>query len=163
MAYHYQLDELIIHLIRNNKISEQSDLKELLQSHGYEIPQATISRHLKKLNVIKISGAYKIMDSLTNTQNIVSIKISHFGMIIIKTLPGNANSVAYTLDNEFLIKENNSEKDAGLLGSIAGDDTILLIAKDKESINKTLNVIERLFPHTAKIIMDLDNPFKTDK
>ena len=56
------IENHILNIIQKEEVREQSDLQELLKSRGFDIPQATLSRRLKKLNIAKIGGIYKIID-----------------------------------------------------------------------------------------------------
>lgn len=124
-------------IIANNEIETQDDLVEELREAGYNITQATVSRDIKELHLVKVpmmDGRYKyslpadqrfnplqklkraLMDSF------VSIDRSE-NLIVIKTLPGNANSIGALIDNLDWTE---------IMGTICGDDTILLIVKNKE-------------------------------
>ncbi|WP_184663507.1 transcriptional regulator AhrC/ArgR [Texcoconibacillus texcoconensis] len=124
-------------IITNHEVETQDDLVELLQNMGYNVTQATVSRDIKELHLVKvpmIDGRYKyslpadqrfnplqklkraLMDSF------VSIDRAN-NLIIIKTLPGNANAIGALIDN--LDWED-------VLGTICGDDTILIICRSNE-------------------------------
>jgi transcriptional regulator of arginine metabolism len=131
--------EAVKKLIRTGKIESQEDLLKRLEKEGYEVTQATLSRDLKALKVVKVSdnaGGY-FYTFLENENPAVSAEMyirdfergflsidfsGSFG--VIKTLPGHASSVASAVDN-LQIPE--------ILGTIAGDDTILVIPHDKVS------------------------------
>ena len=120
-------------LIKSNRIESQEILLEQLHSEGFIITQATLSRDLKALKVGKISdggtGYYystptdeKLRDS---GKQLVSdllrgwVSIAFSGNIgVVKTLAGHADSAAIALENLEI---------TGLLGTVAGDDTIILI------------------------------------
>ncbi|GAE36622.1 transcriptional regulator AhrC/ArgR [Halalkalibacter akibai] len=124
-------------IIANNEIETQDDLVEQLRLSGYNVTQATVSRDIKELHLVKVpmlDGRYKyslpadqrfnplqklkrsLMDSF------VSIDLSE-NLIVMKTLPGNANSIGALIDN--LDWEE-------IMGTICGDDTILIICKKRE-------------------------------
>ncbi len=124
-------------IISNNDIDTQDELVECLKNAGYNVTQATVSRDIKELHLVKVpmmDGRYKyslpadqrfnplqklkrsLMDSF------VSIDRSE-NMIVMKTLPGNANAVGALIDN---LDWNE------IMGTICGDDTILIICKHKE-------------------------------
>ena len=56
------LDGHILNIIQNSQISEQSELQDLLQNRGFDIPQATLSRRLKKLKIAKVAGVYQVVE-----------------------------------------------------------------------------------------------------
>lgn len=126
-------------LITDNEIETQDELVEQLRSQGYAITQATISRDIKELHLVKVpttEGRYKYSlpaDQKFNPLNklkrfIVDAFISidtatHF--IVMKTLPGNAQAMGALIDNLGWDE---------IIGTICGDDTILIICKtDKEA------------------------------
>ncbi len=140
-------------LIRNNKISNQEELLKMLISNGFKYTQATLSRDLKFLRVGKIADDEKgqiyvlpgdyddepIKDS--EIKEAVSrgfLSIDYTGnMAVIKTLPGFASGIAYRIDGM---------KAFEILGTIAGDDTILIIARDGISRQDLHNVLTAAIP-----------------
>jgi transcriptional regulator of arginine metabolism len=124
-------------LISNREIETQDELVDLLKSAGYEVTQATVSRDIKELHLVKVplqDGRYKYslpadqrfnpMQKLHRalTDAFVSIDgASHF--LIMKTLPGNAHAIGSLIDH--LDWEE-------ILGTICGDDTCLIICRDTD-------------------------------
>ncbi|PRO66717.1 transcriptional regulator AhrC/ArgR [Alkalicoccus urumqiensis] len=125
-------------IIGNNDVETQDDLVEQLQNAGFNVTQATVSRDIKELHLVKvpmIDGRYKY--SLPSDQRFNPlqklkralvdsfISIDHTSnMIVIKTLPGNANAVGALIDN--LDWEE-------IMGTICGDDTILIICRSEHN------------------------------
>jgi transcriptional regulator of arginine metabolism len=122
-------------LIGARNISSQDALMKLLESEGFELTQATLSRDLKYLKVAKMPDdregyVYILPDKEQIVEEaefpgiglsgLISIDFAQ-GMAVLRTLPGHAGSIAYTIDNL-----NAYE----IAGTIAGDDTILLIPRD---------------------------------
>lgn len=123
-------------LIESERISSQEDLLHKLKEIGVEATQSTLSRDLKSLKVGKIPDEekgyiYVVPGNLQNDQKeekvaalltdaIVSIEFSG-NMAVIKTLPGYANSVTVLIDNENYFE---------ILGTIAGDDTIMMVLRE---------------------------------
>lgn len=120
-------------VIQSQQLQSQEQLLECLQAKGFSITQATLSRDLKLLKVVKAAdgkGGYFytfIEDEILNeseeilrqdfSRGFLSIDFSN-NLGIVKTLPGHAQSVARALD-QLKIPE--------ILGTIAGDDTILIV------------------------------------
>lgn len=138
-------------LIGNRNISSQEELMKLLAQQGFEMTQATLSRDLKYLKVAKMPDdregyVYILPDkeqSLeeaampgTGLSGLLSIDFAQ-GMAILRTLPGHAGSIAYIIDNL-----NAYE----IAGTIAGDDTILLIPRDGVSRTDLLNLLRLRVP-----------------
>lgn len=121
-------------LITEKEIETQDDLVDRLKSLGYNVTQATVSRDIKELHLVKVpstNGTYKYslpadqrfnpLDKLKRLIMDAFVKIdyaSHF--IVLKTLPGNAHAVGVLIDN--LDWEE-------IMGTICGDDTCLIICK----------------------------------
>jgi transcriptional regulator of arginine metabolism len=126
-------------IITNKEIETQDELVEELKKAGYNVTQATVSRDIKELQLIKVptnNGTYKYslptdekrfnpLKKLKRAlqESFVSIDYSE-NLIVMKTLPGNAHAVAALMDH---LDWNE------LLGTIAGDDTVLLICRGKEN------------------------------
>lgn len=124
-------------LISEEEIETQDDLAGRLKELGYNVTQATISRDIKELNLVKVlSTNGKYVYSLPADQRFnpheklkrlipdVFVKIdytSHF--IVLKTLPGNAQAVCVLIDNLDWPE---------IMGTIGGDDTCLLICRTEE-------------------------------
>jgi len=140
----------IKNIIASNKVSSQDELLALLEKKGLSYTQATLSRDLKFLKVNKISDnekgyIYELPDlhSASNVtaeayaaQGFISMQFAnHLG--IIKTLPGYANSIASLID-----KTNPFE----IAGTIAGDDTILIIPHDNVSEKDVVNALILIIP-----------------
>jgi transcriptional regulator of arginine metabolism len=148
MARDNIIDGHILNIIQNSEIHEQTDLQDFLKNRGFNIPQATLSRRLKKLKIAKVSGIYKVIDFNMPTLPIVlNIQASDFGIIILHTHPGNANSLAYFIDQKYVSFHAQDVKNSGILGTIAGDDTVLLVLKSKDHIKKVLEILKEEFPY----------------
>jgi transcriptional regulator of arginine metabolism len=141
----------IMRLIANNNIPSQDELMKLLLKKGYELTQATLSRDLKYLRVAKMpndnEGYVYILPDKEQAVDEVEVTGSSFGvlvsidfaqgMAILKTLPGHAGSIAYNIDHL-------NAYEVG--GTIAGDDTILLIPRDGVSKSDLINMLKMRLP-----------------
>ena len=138
-------------IIRETKISAQEDLLKKLKEKGMPCTQATLSRNLRQLGVCRIldgSGGYRYsMPDAGKANADLSVKfnilplireiIEAKGMFIIKTLPGSASSAALFIDNMGRYE---------IAGTIAGDDTILLIPRDGITSNQLHTCLEVILP-----------------
>lgn len=138
--------EKILELIEKETIETQEDLSERLQGLGFQVTQATVSRDIRELNLIKVpagSGRMKYASSVKQRQDYAEryIRVLKEGteaintasqLIVIKTVSGMAMAVAAALD-EMELPE--------LVGSIAGDDTIFCAVKSEEDADKVLKKI----------------------
>jgi transcriptional regulator of arginine metabolism len=153
MSYDIILDEHILSLVQEQEIPEQFDLQNKLKEKGYDIPQATLSRRLKKLNVAKVAGIYRIVGLTTpNLPVVLNIQVADTGLIVLHTHPANASSLASFIDNKYVCLASQSPNQSDILGTIAGDDTILIILKSKDSLPKVLQLIRNEFPYLSHLI-----------
>ncbi|AEJ62309.1 arginine repressor, ArgR [Spirochaeta thermophila DSM 6578] len=145
--------KLIRQIIRSSRVRSQEELLERLAAYGHRITQATLSRDLKLLKVGKVAegenGYYYILPGENETEgevgnNFVQDFIRGFrslefsgNLAVIRTLPGHANSVAFALDT-FQIPS--------LLGTVAGDDTIIAVLKEGTSREAFLETLSRYIP-----------------
>jgi transcriptional regulator of arginine metabolism len=143
----YTRQRFILDLIEKYEIETQEELADYLLDRGIEITQATISRDIKELRLVKVlasNGNYKYatMDSQHEGANERLIKIFKSSVlsvdraeniIVIRTLPGAAQVCASAVDN-FKIE--------GIAGTIAGDDTIFIAISDKELVDSALEIIQ---------------------
>ena len=131
-------------IIDKNKVETQEDLATALRAEGIEVTQATVSRDIKELilvNVPDANGQYhyaypKEHNMLltpgrlerTFQDSIIGIRVSQC-MVVIRTLPGTAQAVAYAVD--YMKWEE-------VLGTIAGDDTVFVALEDAEGVKAFL-------------------------
>lgn len=142
------LDGHILNIIQNHAIAEQIDLQKHLQAIGCQVPQATLSRRLKKLNIAKVAGVYRAVNLIQpHLPIILNIQVSEFGIIVLQTHPGQASSLAYFFDQNYVSYSQNDTKNSGILGTIAGDDTVILIIQSKAEIAKVKQTILEKFPY----------------
>lgn len=125
-------------LVASREIETQEELANLLRETGFAVTQATVSRDIKEMQLIKVpmdDGRYKyalpaVQPRVNATQklrrtladNFVSVDHAE-NLIVMKCLPGTANAVASLIDQLDW---------SGLMGTVSGDDTILIIARRKE-------------------------------
>ena len=128
--------EKILELIRDNDIETQEQLLQQLQENGFNTTQATISRDIKQLRIIKElgpNGTYRYVSSPKPVEHAFSAKLNMIfrqcvtsidyaqNLIVIKTMPGLANAAIDKLE----LPE--------MLGTLAGDDTCVVIMRDNAS------------------------------
>lgn len=138
--------EKIIELVKNNIIDTQEDLAKLLIDNGFVVTQATVSRDIRELNLSKITyekGKQKYIVLETKDDKLeekyarilrdgyISMDIA-MNILVIKTVPGMAMAVAAAVDS---MKWNE------MVGSIAGDDTIMCAIRTLEEVE---SIIEKI-------------------
>ncbi len=130
--------EKILELITNENISTQSELTDRLNDCGFNVTQATASRDLQEMRVIKVmlsDGSYKYAPSKDNDISIgdkLESILNHCltnadyasNIVVLKTMSGAAQAVGYALDS-FVWDE--------IVGTICGDDTIMIVVRNEKS------------------------------
>lgn len=142
--------EMVKMVISSQEIATQDELMVALQQSGVRCTQATLSRDLKEMRVVKVLGASgrkiymlpgtQVFRGVSDTHATVSA-LHHSGVLsikfsghlaIIKTLPGHAGHVAYDLDN--------AQLDI-VLGTVAGDDTVMVALDEEVERTYALNAL----------------------
>lgn len=142
------MDNLIINVIKECDITEQGHLQDYLQQKGHKIPQATLSRRLKKLNIAKVAGIYRMVGLNSPVLPLVlNIQISDHGLIVLQTHPGHASGLAAYLDQAYVTYNQEQPQNSGILGTIAGDDTVLLITQGMGSVVRVLELLYKDFAY----------------
>ena len=128
--------QLIRNLVETRNIETQEDLANALKESGIRVTQATVSRDIKELMLVKVSdmrGGYryafpKERNYLMSSEqlerlvrnSVISVR-SGGNLVVLHTLPGTAQGVAYAID---------SMKWVGVMGTVAGDDTIFVAVEN---------------------------------
>ncbi|MGN0035182.1 MAG: arginine repressor [Coriobacteriales bacterium] len=131
--------EAIRDLVRREKIRTQGELVEKLQERGFPCTQATVSRDIAEMNLRKLSeGVYVLAEDLHLQRMVADLVLDVVrsdNLVLVKASSGSAAAVAAALDAADLPE---------VLGSIAGDDTILVIGNDVESAERFEAAINKL-------------------
>jgi transcriptional regulator of arginine metabolism len=137
-------------IIENSVVETQEDLAESLRKQHIEVTQATVSRDIKELMLIKVPTgdgryryAYPMEKNMVFSKNrmarmfqdsVIGLNFSE-NIIVIKTLPGAANAVASTLDYA---------KWPEIIGTVAGDDNILVVIKPIGAVPEIIKKLEMM-------------------
>ena len=138
----------ILEIIKNKEIDTQEELVDELRLQGYTVTQATVSRDIKELGLIKVSASggkkYKYANVETTEQLVSSKYINLFkeavvdikeagNIVVIKTIVGSANSACAFVDKLGLDE---------VLGSIAGDDTAFLAIDNPKDADIVIDILK---------------------
>ncbi len=131
----------ILDLIRSQQIFTQQDLLKQLRSIGVEATQVTVSRDLHDLGIVKTRQGYQQL-AVGRTMNLAWI-VQEFllsaaaaqNLVVIRTTPGNAMTVAKALD---------AEAWQGVVGTVAGDDTVLAVSPDSSTARRVTDKLLKL-------------------
>jgi transcriptional regulator of arginine metabolism len=126
-------------------VASQEELADYLRDRGIEVTQATLSRDLAEMNVIRIRAGERLRYALSTDESEQSIKSlvwkemlsadSNETSVVIRTLPGRASGVAMFID---------SLRNPAVLATIAGDDTVLVIPASTRKIHATIRFVHQL-------------------
>lgn len=137
----------LIALIKKNLVHSQSQARTLLEKNGYPATQATISRDLEEIGVVKIRTKQGTQYTLTQEascygisqetafKNYIVSAVAAANIIVIKTPPGHASVVAAAFDRT---------QEQGILGTVAGDDTLFVCTKSSQVAKQ---IARTLVPH----------------
>lgn len=139
--------ELILNFIKENNVSTQEEIIIMLSKNGFNVTQATISRDIKELKLIKEhygknETRYAVSEKSDNDDNFKHIftrsalKVdTAMNIVVIKCYSGTANAACIALDNMNL---------SGIVGTVAGDDTIFAACKESETAEKVSGFIQSM-------------------
>lgn len=142
--------KIIREVLQTNDINSQDMLLKLLVDKGFELTQATLSRDIKELKIVKVPTAkgnyvYQFSESMQNLEE--EMPLSSFGFVniefsgqlaVIKTRPGYAMAIAGEIDRRAT---------RYILGTVAGDDTILLIPRENISREEVIASLSEFIPN----------------
>ena len=137
----------ILEVLKQHRVTNQEALKDLLRADGTDVTQATLSRDMRELRVVKVTGAdgvphYSSPDEWEITPTLASLLPTLFQsaegvghLLVVKTLKGGAQTVAAGID---------WEEWPEVLGTLAGDDTILVVLRDPSFTSAVQERIEEM-------------------
>ena len=140
----------ILEVLKCHRVTNQEGLKDLLRIDGTDVTQATLSRDMRELRLVKVTGAdgiphYSSPDEWDSTPTLASLLPTLFQsaegvghLLVVKTLKGGAQTVAAGID---------WEEWPEVLGTLAGDDTILVVVRDPSVTSAVQERIEEMAGH----------------
>ena len=135
----FQRQTKILELIEKEPLETQEELSARLREAGFDTTQATVSRDIKELRLIKVmtaDGSYRYATAASEQEGGMQIRVRRIfresvtsvavaqNIVVIKTLPGLANAAGYAID---------AMRDPTVIGTLAGDDTVFCAMRDNES------------------------------
>ena len=136
----------VLEALKHGPVANQEDLQRALRKRGFKVGQATLSRDIHELNLSKAGSGYTLPQgegatgqALPPVQRLVrefvlDVRVAQ-NLLVLKTIVGSAQPVAAALD------EQEWEE---MVGTIAGDDTILIVCPDKDIAKKVAMRIEEM-------------------
>jgi transcriptional regulator of arginine metabolism len=136
----------ILDALKQGTFASQEDLQRVMRRRGFRVGQATLSRDIRDLNLSKTHNGYSLPQGESGVavalppvsrlvrEFVLEVRIAQ-NLLVVKTIVGSAQPVAAALD----------EADwPEVVGTIAGDDTILIVCPDKEAARKLAGQIEEM-------------------
>ncbi len=124
----------ILKVIRQKAITTQDELARELGQVGIQTTQVTLSRDMRELGLVKTADGYRQLTAETSRPDLTAVANEYLldvrvaqNLVVLRTSPGNANSLAIAIDK--LQFED-------VVGTVAGDDTILVISPDNASAGR---------------------------
>jgi transcriptional regulator of arginine metabolism len=151
----------LLDIINNNRVATQKELRQALIDSGFQVTQATLSRDIKELQLVKIAdeegyyyalpgeqaargtpGNRALLERLKRTfqDAVLAVESGEF-LIVVKTLPGAAQSVASAIDNAGL---------TNVMGTVAGDDTIFMAIKNHQAVGEVEAILQGFLKNIYK-------------
>jgi transcriptional regulator of arginine metabolism len=136
----------VLEVLRHGPVASQEDLQRVLRKRGFKVGQATLSRDIRDLNLSKTAGGYTLPQgegtaalALPPVQRLVREFVLDVrpaqNLLVLKTIVGSAQPVAAALD----------EQEWGeVVGTIAGDDAVLIVCPDKDAARKVAARVEEM-------------------
>ena len=118
-----QRQRLILELVRDRPLQTQQELALALAERGIQATQATISRDIQELGLVRTGARYRVGSPLAISELVLSFRVVQF-LVVLRTPPGTANAVAAAIDESGL---------EGVAGTLAGDDTIIVVLADRKA------------------------------
>lgn len=129
--------QVILDIVRECRVTSQETLRELLEERGFDVTRATVSRDLRDLRLVKVPSAegaphYTLPEEWEHTPPLETLLPTLFlsaegtrNLLVARTMTGGAQAVALAID---------WEEWPEVLGTIAGDDTILIICREDDQV-----------------------------
>ena len=137
----------ILDMIRSSRVSSQEELRERLKDADIEVTQATVSRDIRELRLVKVPGGdgqphYTLPEEWEHTPPLERLLPTLFvsaegsrNLLVVRTMTGGAQAVALAID---------WEEWPEVLGTIAGDDTILIVCREDAQVDQVRQRLEQV-------------------
>lgn len=139
----------IIEIIEQVETETQEELASELKARGIDVTQATLSRDMRELDLVKVAGTYKKhkyakASSAAHTDKkmlnlfincVIGVECAQ-NIVVVKTLSGNGNTAGIVIDKMDLEE---------IVGSVAGDDTVIIVTKSGDAAERVAHKLNALF------------------
>jgi transcriptional regulator of arginine metabolism len=140
----------ILEMIKHHRVGSQEVLRELLQAQGIDVTQATLSRDIREMRLVKVPDAdgashYSLPEEWESTPPLETLLPTLFlsaegvgNFLVVRTMKGGAQAIALGID---------WEEWPEVMGTLAGDDTILIIFREAEAVASVRARLEQMASH----------------
>ena len=133
----------LLKLIRRRRLKSQEEIVRMLNSKGFAAGQASVSRDLRELGVVKVGGRYTLPDRAGpaaaanghGNELIVSAEPVGANLVVIRTVIGAANTIAVGLDRL---------ESSDIVGTVAGDDTIFVAVRSRTGQGRVVTAVNQM-------------------
>lgn len=126
----------ILRTIAETRIGRQEELAEILEQKGYSVTQSSVSRDLLELGVVKAGGFYSLPAKTATAFGLRSVEPAGDNLVVVKCDSGLASACAVRIDGSAI---------EGIVGTVAGDDTVFIAVRDAKSGRAAIRRIWELF------------------
>ena len=132
-----QRQETLRNIVAAKRIERQDELVRLLRRNGFNVTQASISRDLDELGIVKAGGKYVLpgIDAKQSKLGLRRVDLAGENLLVVRCSPGFASAVASMID---------ALNDRSVVGTIAGDDTVFVAVSDRTAQKSALAAISTL-------------------
>jgi transcriptional regulator of arginine metabolism len=150
--------EAIREIVREGRIRVQREFVVALQGRGFDCTQATVSRDIAEMGLEKLpDGVYVLAEDLHLKRMVSEMALDvqcSDNLVLVKTVPGSAPGVATAIE---------SAEVPDILGSVAGDDTIILVTADKTRAVSVRDAITKIIPSKSSDGVRFAIPFTSSR
>lgn len=138
----------LLRLVRQRRLTDQQQIVRLMRSRGYDVTQASISRDVRELGLVKADGRYVQLSEIGQNRTagdlsaridglITSVEPAGANLVVVRTATGAASAVAVALDEHRL---------PDTIGTIAGDDTIFIAVRSRNAQGRVVGILKSAIP-----------------
>ncbi len=140
--------QIILELIENNRITTQDQLQEMLKEQGFDVTQATVSRDIKELMLVKrLNSKGEYSYTLPNKERSEETKLKSIfsqsvvgvdcagNIVVVKCISGMANAACAAIDS-------NAIRNKSIVGTIAGDDSFFILCRTEDAAINLVSTIK---------------------
>ncbi|MBL8878270.1 MAG: hypothetical protein JNG88_04040 [Phycisphaerales bacterium] len=138
----------LLRLVRQRRLTDQQQIVRLMRSRGFDVTQASVSRDVRELGLVKADGRYVQLSEIAQNRTagdlsaridglVTSVEPAGANLVVVRTAIGSASTVAVALDEHRL---------PDTIGTIAGDDTIFIAVRSRNAQGRVVSILKSAIP-----------------